>query len=66
MRNISDEFTTLDANQLVMINGGGFAYDVGRVLRFFAISGGCLNPVMMLNAMGDWIVNDLANDAVNG
>ena len=66
MRNINEEFTTLDADQLVVINGGGFAYDVGRVLRFFVMSGGGHDPAMMLNAVGDWIANDVANNAANG
>jgi len=42
------------------INGGGFAYDAGRVLRFLFISGG--SAVGTYQAVADWIINDEINN----
>ncbi len=43
-------------------NGGGFAYDVGRAIRFLIVGGGCLNATGAALATGDWIVNDIINN----
>ena len=61
MENKTEHFMSLDETDLEEINGGGFAYDVGRVLRFLVISGGGLNPFGIAEATGDWIINDAAN-----
>jgi hypothetical protein len=50
--------------QLREINGGGFAFDVGRVLRFFALSGGG-SPQGLAYALTDWQVNAMINEDVN-
>ena len=65
MKDTADFFRTLKGEQLSTINGGGFAYDVGRVIRFLVISGGGTNPFMLANATTDWIINDEINDALN-
>jgi hypothetical protein len=65
MKNLTEHFSALDTDKLVSTSGGGFAYDVGRFLRFIAKSGGCLDPIMRTMAIADWIVNDVANDAYN-
>ena len=55
-------FSTMGAEQLHEVNGGGFAYDVGRVLRFIALSGGGLNPIALTNAITDWHINAIINN----
>ena len=49
-------FTTMGSQQLLETNGGGFAHDVGRVLRFLAIAlpG---TPISVTNAITDWQIN---------
>jgi hypothetical protein len=61
MENKTAHFRSLDAHQLAEINGGGFAYDVGRLLRFISIVGLGQNPILNAKALGDWIVNDTVN-----
>ncbi|MCK4747906.1 MAG: hypothetical protein KAT15_12740 [Bacteroidales bacterium] len=61
MENNTEHFKSLDTNQLVEINGGGFAYDVGRLLRFISIVGFGQNPILNAKAVGDWIVSDAVN-----
>ena len=34
----TEHFTQMESDQLLEINGGGFAYDVGRVIRFFGLA----------------------------
>jgi hypothetical protein len=65
MKETADFFKTLKGEQLSSINGGGFAYDVGRVIRFLVMSGGGQNPFLLANATADWIINDAVNDALN-
>ena len=55
-------FSTMDAEQLRMVNGGGFAYDVGRLIRFFVKSGG---GALFTEAYMDWVTNELINEAIN-
>lgn len=59
----NETFSTLDADQLMEINGGGFAYDLGRILRFIGLSGG--SGSMIYQALVDWYVTDAINDAAN-
>ncbi len=54
-------FSIMNAEQLMEVNGGGFAYDVGRILRLIARGG----PNSM-TAIADWIANDVVNEVVNG
>jgi len=61
MENKTAHFKNLELHQLAEINGGGFAYDVGRLLRFISIVGIGQNPILNAKAIGDWIVNDAAN-----
>ncbi len=51
----------MNAEQLMKVNGGGFAFDVGRFLRLIALGG----PTSM-TAIADWIANDVVNEVVNG
>ena len=59
----TETFKTLDESMLMATRGGGFAYDVGRVLRFIAFSRGTLGTSYAVN---DWIVNEAINEAENG
>ena len=51
----------MDAERLRQVNGGGFAYDVGRGLRYLAIYA----TQGWVNAMVDAIVNEALNEAAN-
>lgn len=57
-------FSTMDAGQMRQVNGGGFAYDVGRVLRFISIAGLNNGPLTAL-ALADWDVNKALNEMEN-
>ena len=52
----------MTVEQLMEMNGGGFAYDVGRFLRYIALGGTTANP---MNAYVDFVVNEIVNDIVN-
>jgi len=52
-----ENFRLLSTEQLLEVNGGGFAYDVGRFIRYLALGGG-------LAAYTDWAYNDAVNYAV--
>jgi hypothetical protein len=52
----------LNDTQMLDTSGGGFAYDVGRFLRYLALGGGTSLPYY---AMVDWAVNDAVNEIVN-
>ena len=51
-----ENFSSLGTQELVETNGGGFAHDVGRVLRFLSIAlpG---DGISIANAITDWQVN---------
>jgi len=66
MKAINEHFESLDASELRETNGGAFAYDVGRVIRYFVISGGGVSLIGIANGMADWIACDIANQIVNG
>jgi len=53
----------MDAEQLQEVNGGGFAFDLGRLIRFIGLSGGGHNTTF---AIMDWIINDAANEGDGG
>jgi hypothetical protein len=60
-----ENFTSMDARQLMDTSGGGFAFDVGRVLRFLSIAlpG---DAISVTYAITDWQINAMINDAENG
>ena len=51
-----ENFTSLGTQELLETNGGGFAHDVGRILRFLSIAAGG-DPIAIANAITDWQVN---------
>jgi hypothetical protein len=55
-------FSTMSAEQLRVVNGGGFAYDIGRFIRFLVKSGG---GATFTNAYMDYVTNDIINEAIN-
>ena len=52
-----ESFSLMSTEQLMEINGGGFAYDLGRFIRYLALGGG-------VAAYADWVYNDAVNYAV--
>jgi len=56
-----DYFKLMDDGQLVQTSGGGFAYDLGRIIRFIGISGGG-SVIGTTMAVTDWIINDAINN----
>jgi hypothetical protein len=58
-----ETITELSTDQAREINGGGFAYDLGRAIRFLGLSGA---GITVHNALVDWWINDAANTAENG
>lgn len=57
-------FKSIDQERLREINGGGFAYDVGRVIRFVLLSS---DPILgMSAAIADWQLNKEISDIING
>jgi hypothetical protein len=52
-----DEFSLISTGQLREINGGSFAYDLGRALRFY----GLLYTRGVSGAVADWIMVDAVN-----
>ncbi len=51
----TEHFTQINSEQLLEINGGGFAYDVGRVIRFiFLALPGDVSSIAY--AVSDWEV----------
>ena len=63
MENQLSQFTPMNEAMLLEINGGGFAYDVGRALRFLLLMGPSGTNTAI--ATCDWIINDVANEAAN-
>jgi hypothetical protein len=59
MKNKFENFKAMDSQELVEINGGGFAYDVGRVLRFISLMGP--NALISANAISEWQINATIN-----
>ena len=51
-------------DQLLDMNGGGFAYDVGRILRFIGLSGGG-HPGALAYAVADWEINAMISEDAN-
>ena len=59
-----ETISEMSVEQLREINGGGFAYDVGRILRFIGLSGGG-HPGALAYAVTDWQVNAMINEKAN-
>jgi hypothetical protein len=60
----SELFRSIDQDGMMDINGGGFAYDVGRVIRFVILSA---TPILgMEAAIADWQLNKEISDIING
>ena len=53
----TENFQVISTEQLREINGGGFAYDVGRVLRFIGIT----YAEGIYSACADWVATDVAS-----
>jgi hypothetical protein len=58
----TESFQALSNARLTEINGGSFAYDVGRVLRFLYLAGTGNNPAATVHAICDWIAVDVLNE----
>ncbi len=56
MKTNFENFTAIGTHELVETNGGGFAHDAGRILRFIALAlpG---DPISLAKAITDWQVN---------
>ncbi|RPI46456.1 MAG: hypothetical protein EHM46_00550 [Bacteroidetes bacterium] len=52
-------FAPIEMSEAMAINGGGFAYDLGRVLRFIYLCGG--NGLGTQWAIMDWQINEAVN-----
>ncbi|MFH0756275.1 MAG: hypothetical protein V2B15_03200 [Bacteroidota bacterium] len=65
MKKETEYFESIGSDRLMEINGGGFAYDVGRVIRFLGVSAFCATPLSTANGIADWIIMDAINDAAN-
>ena len=59
MKKQTSHFQELETVELQEINGGAFAFDVGRVLRFIGLSAGSI--VGTAYAVTDWQVNEMIN-----
>ncbi len=59
-----ENISEMTVEQLREMNGGGFAYDVGRILRFIGLSGGG-HPGALAYAVVDWEVNAMINEDAN-
>ncbi len=57
-------FSIMDAEQLRVVNGGGFAFDLGRFIRLLVKTGA--GGVNAADAYLDYVTNDIINEAVNG
>lgn len=62
MKTNIEHFALLSSEELLETNGGGFAYDFGRVLRFIAkaMPG---DPGSIAYASGDWYATTLINNS---
>jgi len=64
MKNV-ENFSHMNSVQLMEINGGGLAYDLGRIIRFLGLSAGG-HPIGTSIAVADWQINAMINEAENG
>lgn len=64
MKSKLENFTDIGPRELMETSGGGFAYDIGRVIRFIGLYGG--NPMALPWAVTDWQINAALNDLENG
>jgi len=58
----TEQFTTIGYSEAIEINGGGFAFDAGRVIRFLYISAFGSSYIGTTMAVIDWEINTLIND----
>ena len=56
-----ETISEMSVEQLREMNGGGFAYDVGRILRFIGQSGSG-NPGAIAYAIAEWQAIAMLND----
>jgi hypothetical protein len=59
-----ENISEMTVDQLKEMNGGGFAYDLGRILRFIGLSGGG-HPGALAYAVTDWEVNAMISEDAN-
>lgn len=59
-----ENISEMTVDQLKEMNGGGFAYDLGRILRFIGLSGGG-HPGALAYAVTDWQVNAMISEDAN-
>lgn len=64
MKTNIEHFTPIGSEELLETNGGGFAYDFGRVIRF--LSFGPFTAIGAAQAITDWQITTLLNNAENG
>lgn len=53
-------FTPMSAEQLLETNGGGFAFDIGRIIRFIGVAFPG-DVVSTIEAINDWHINQMIN-----
>lgn len=61
MKHLTPQFETMGTGELRETNGGGFAYDIGRIIRFIGLSGGGSSPYGIAWAISDWEINAMLN-----
>lgn len=54
-----EHFQVISEEHLQDINGGSFAYDLGRIIRFY------LQMPNVAYALSDWYVTDAVNEIIN-
>ncbi len=59
-----ENFSEMTVEQLREKNGGGFAYDIGRLLRLIGLSGAG-HPGSLAYAVTDWQINAMINEDAN-
>jgi len=60
MKTTIEHFTPMGTEKLMETNGGGFAYDVGRVIRFIGMTGFLGSNTAW--AITDWQLNAMINN----
>ena len=61
MKTNFEHFSPITSQELGEINGGGFAYDVGRILRFLSLALPGDGPSIAY-AVSDWQINEMINN----
>ncbi|MDX2431672.1 MAG: hypothetical protein QNK35_12115 [Bacteroides sp.] len=60
MKTNFENFTSLGDNELMETNGGGFAHDMGRLIRFIGLALP-LDAPSLAYAISDWQINEMIN-----